>query len=75
MNINNTSFACLFNVHNVISLSRDGRVCLTRVHCERYFSHHLPNDGKKISRSVASSNILVHHVINFLYQVLEALDI
>ena len=49
-------FACLFSVHNTISLSRHEQVCLMRLRFERYFSHHR-----------ASLNILVHDVINLLY--------
>ena len=33
-------FACLFSVHNTISLSRHEQVCLIRLRFERYFSHH-----------------------------------
>ena len=33
-------FACLFSVHNTISLSRHEQVCLMRLRLERYFSHH-----------------------------------
>ena len=32
-------FACLFSVHNTISLSRHEQVCLMRLRFERYFSH------------------------------------
>ena len=60
-------FACLFSVHNTISLSRHEQVCLMRLRFERYFSHHRPDDGRSISRNVASLNILVHDVINLLY--------
>ena len=49
-------FACLFSVHNTISLSRHEQVCLMRLRFER-----------SISRNVASLNILVHDVINLLY--------
>ena len=51
-------FACLFSIHNTISLS-----CLSGLHFERY-------DGKSISRNVAHLNILVHDVINLLYYVI-----
>ena len=34
-------FACLFSVHNTISLSVHEQLCLIRLHFERYFSHHL----------------------------------
>ena len=61
-------FACLFSVHNTISLSRHEQVCLMRLRFERYFSHHRVYDGRSISRNVASLNILVHDVINLLYQ-------
>ena len=33
-------FACLFSVHNTISLSRHEQVCLMRLRFKRYFSHH-----------------------------------
>ena len=33
-------FACLFSIHNTISLSRHEQVCLSRLRFERYFSHH-----------------------------------
>ena len=33
-------FACLFSVHNTISLSCHEQVCLTRLRFERYLSHH-----------------------------------
>ena len=32
--------ACLFSVHNAISLSCHEQVCLIRLPFERYFSHH-----------------------------------
>ena len=32
--------ACLFSVHNTISLSRHEQVCLVRLSFEGYFSHH-----------------------------------
>ena len=32
-------FACLFNIHNTISLSRHEQVCLSGLSFERYFSH------------------------------------
>ena len=54
-------------VLNTISLSRHEQVCLMRLRFERYFSHHRADDGRSISRSVASLNILVHDVINLLY--------
>ena len=63
-------FACLFSVHNKISLSRHEQVCLMRLRFERYFSHQradgMPDDGRSLSK-VASLNILVHDVINLLY--------
>ena len=58
--IRKNNFACLFNVHNTISLSREEQVCVMRLRFERYFSH--PDDGRGISRNVASLNILVHDV-------------
>ena len=39
-NIRKNIFACLFSVHNTISLSRHEQVCLMRLRFERYFSHH-----------------------------------
>ena len=33
-------FACLFSVHNTISLSRHEQVCLIRLRFEKYFSYH-----------------------------------
>ena len=51
-------FACLFSVHNTISLSRHEQVCLMRLRFERYS----PIIGRSISRNVASLNILVHDV-------------
>ena len=58
-NVRKNTFACLFSVHNTISLSRHEQVCLMRLRFERYFSHH-----------VASLNILVHDVINLLYYII-----
>ena len=66
-------FACLFSVHNTISLSRHEQVCLMRLRFERYFSHHRADDGRSISRNVASLNILVHDVINlrsYFYKII-----
>ena len=39
-NILKNIFACLFNVHNTISLSRHEQVCLMRLRFEGYFSYH-----------------------------------
>ena len=47
--------------------TRHEQVCLMRLRFERYFSHQWPDDGRSISRNVASLNILVHDVINLLY--------
>ena len=33
-------FACLFSIHNTISLSCHDQVCLSKLRFERYFSHH-----------------------------------
>ena len=33
-------YACLFSVHNTISLSRHKQVCLIRLRFKRFFSHH-----------------------------------
>ena len=49
-------FACLFSVHNTISLSRHEQTYLIRLLFERFFSHHRdtsPDDEKSISRNVA----------------------
>ena len=62
VNTVSSSALCLFikkeeNLRlNTISLSRHEQVCLMR-----------PDDGRSISRNVASLNILVHDVINLLY--------
>ena len=40
------------------------------IRLKRYFSHHRPNDGRSISRNVASLNILVHDVINLFYCIM-----
>ena len=37
-NIRKNIFACLFSVHNTISLSRHEQVCLMRLRFERYFN-------------------------------------
>ena len=54
-NIRKNIFACLFSIHNTISLSRREQVILSGLRFERYFSHqtHL--------------NLLAHDVINLLY--------
>ena len=67
--IRKSIFAGLFSVHSTISLSRREQVRLIRLRFERYFSHHSPDDGRSISRNVASLNILVYDVIN-LYLIL-----
>ena len=33
-------FACLFSIHNRVSLSCHEQVCLSELRFERYFSHH-----------------------------------
>ena len=38
-----------------------------RLLSERYFSHHRADDGRSISRKVASLNIIVYDVLNLLY--------
>ena len=40
VDIRKNIFACLFSVHNTISLSCHEQVCLIRLSFERYFSHH-----------------------------------
>ena len=42
-------FACLFSIHNTISLSCHEQVCLSGLRFERYFSHHRANDWRSIS--------------------------
>ena len=39
INIRKNIFACLFSVHNTISLSRHEQVFLMRLRFERYFTH------------------------------------
>ena len=39
-NLRKNIFACLFSVHNTISLPRHEQVCLMRLRFKRYFSHH-----------------------------------
>ena len=55
-------FACLFSIHNTISLSCHEQVCLSGLQ-----SFTFPDDGRSISRNVAHLNILVHDMINLLY--------
>ena len=59
-------FAFLFNVHNTISSSRHGQVCLIRLRFDRYFSRHQFYDRRGITRNIASLETLVHDVINVL---------
>ena len=40
IDIRKNIFACLFSIHNTISLSRYEQVCLSGLRFERYFSHH-----------------------------------
>ena len=40
VDIRKNIFACLFSVHNTISLSCHEQVCLISLPFERYFSHH-----------------------------------
>ena len=73
VNIHKDIFACLSSIHNIISLSCHEQVCLSGLRFERYFSHHhLPDDGRSISRNVAHLNILVHDMINLLYKLVNA---
>ena len=61
-------FASLLSVHKTISLSRHEQVCLSGLRFGRYFSHHREaDDGRSIFRNVAHLKILVHGVINLLY--------
>ena len=60
-NIHKDIFACLFSIHNTISLSCHEQVCLSGLRFES------PDDGRSISRNVAHLNILVHDMINLLY--------
>ena len=39
LHIRKIIFACLFTIHNTISLSRHEQVCLSGLCFERYFSH------------------------------------
>ena len=39
-NIHKDIFACLFSIHNIISLSCHEQVSLSGLRFERYFSHH-----------------------------------
>ena len=57
-------FACLFSIHNKISLSRHEQVYLSGLRFER------PDDRRSISRNVAHLNILVYDVVNLLYKML-----
>ena len=54
------------NNNNTISLSCHEQVCLLRLRFQKYFSHQ-PDDGRSISQSVASLNMLAHDMINLLY--------
>ena len=58
-------FACLFSIHNTISLSCHEQVCLSELQ-----SFTFPDDGRSISRNVAHLNILVHDMINLLYYII-----
>ena len=71
-------FACLFSIHNTISLSCHEQVCLSGQICHEQvclmFNPTIntspimpPNDGRSISRNIAQLNILVHDMINLLY--------
>ena len=60
--IHKNIFACLFSIHNTISLSCHEQVCLSELQ-----SFTFPDDGRSISRNVAHLNILVHDMINLLY--------
>ena len=40
LNIHKDIFACLFSIHNIISLSCHEQVSLSGLRFERYFSHH-----------------------------------
>ena len=62
--IHKNIFACLFSIHNTISLLCLEQVRLSGLRFERYFS---PDDGRRISRNVAYLNILAHDMINLLY--------
>ena len=47
--------ACLFSVLNITSLASHEKICLMRLR--------LGDDGRSISRNVASLNILVHDLL------------
>ena len=66
-------FGCLFSVHNKISLSGHEEVCLMRLRFWTYFSRY--QDGRSISRNVASLNILIHAIIKSVTQFTSNLSI
>ena len=47
-NIHKDIFACLFSIHNTISLSCHEQVCLSGLRFERYFSHHRAGSKKVV---------------------------
>ena len=61
-------FACLFSVHNIISLLSHEQVCsLLRVRFERNFSHHRACDVEASLQTQPQFNKLVHDITNLLY--------
>ena len=67
-------FACLFSVHNTISLSRHEQVCLIRLRVERYFSHHQRRTSRKKKKYISkrrrekylSKRSLINHTCSWL---------
>ena len=57
-------FACLFSVHNRISLSCHEQVCVIRMRFERYFSHH---HYYSIISKIICDNILALQILLFRY--------
>ena len=64
LNIRKNIFACLFSIHNTISLSCREQVCLSGL---RFKMGDYPDDERSISRNIAHLNILVHDMMNLLY--------
>ena len=62
-------FACLFSIHNTISLSCHEQVCLSGLRFERYFSHHRAQWWEKYlsKRSPLKHTCLWHDKLIVLY--------
>ena len=73
IDIRKNIFACLFSIHNILSLSSHEQVCLSGLPCPMMGEVSLetekknPDGGRSISRNIAHLIILVHDVINLLY--------